>query len=494
MNKRGMRSTIPSFNGVPILVAGDVMLDRYWYGDTGRISPEAPVPVVRVRDVEERPGGAGNVALNIARLGAVVTLLGVVGTDEAGTSMKDRLEAEGIRTAFETSAAHPTIAKLRVMSRNQQLIRLDFEEPLQAPKFDGEALMTRFRRSLAQSRAVVLSDYGKGTLQHVPAMIGAAREAGVPVLADPKGRDWSKYRGASVLTPNLSELEAVAGACPDDAAIADRGERIRAELALGALLVTRSEQGMSLLREGHAPVHLPARAREVFDVTGAGDTVIAMLAAAVAVGASLEDAAWLANVAAGLVVAKLGTASVSPDELGRGLAEAVEIDDSGALADEAELMQRLEPRRTRGETVVMTNGCFDVLHAGHVRFLQAAKALGDVLVVAVNDDASVSRLKGKDRPLNALEDRMRVLAALDCVDYVVPFSSDTPEALICRILPDTLVKGGDYRPDKIAGHECVRQAGGEVVVLDYHEGFSTTALIEKAKSCVPGSPGPPSHR
>lgn len=482
MTDSGSPNPVPSFDGLPVLVAGDVMLDRYWYGDTARISPEAPVPVVRVRGAEERPGGAGNVALNMARLGASVTLFGVVGEDEAGQEMRRMLEAGGVGHDLAVSAAHPTIAKLRIMSRNQQLIRLDLEEPLSAPEFDSEALLERFRQALKTARAVVLSDYNKGTLQQLPAMISAARDAGVPVLADPKGHDWDKYRGASVLTPNLSELEAVAGPFPDDAALAERGERLRSELELDALLVTRSEHGMTLLRAGQSPLHMPAQAREVFDVTGAGDTVIAVLAAGVAAGAGLDSAARMANAAAGLVVARLGTASVGAEELRHAMSESQTPSHfSGAVVDEAGLISQLQDQRRRGRRIIMTNGCFDVLHAGHVRYLQQARALGNVLVVAVNDDDSVRRLKGEGRPLNPLAERLRVLAALGCVDYVVPFSGDTPEALICRVLPDRLVKGGDYRPEDIAGHDCVRKAGGDVVVLDYHEGISTTALIEKAR-------------
>jgi len=282
-----------------------------------------------------------------------------------------------------------------------------------------------------------------------------------------------------MITPNLGELEAVVGPCPDEATIVAKGSALLAELALGALLVTRSEHGMTLLTPDHPPLHLPAEAREVFDVTGAGDTVIATFAAALAAGQDFAHAARIANIAAGIVVGKLGTATVSPQELSRTLRRQHE-DDSGVL-DEDELLVRVAQARAQGQVVVMTNGCFDLLHVGHVRYLEAARRLGDVLIVAVNTDDSVKRLKGPTRPLNTTADRMRMLAALKCVDWVVPFSEDTPARLIGRVLPDFLVKGGDYKVEAIAGYDAVTANGGQVVVLEFHDGYSTTRLIERAR-------------
>ncbi len=471
--------SIPPFDGAHVLVAGDVMLDRYWHGPTGRISPEAPVPVVRIQDIEERAGGAANVALNIAAVGASATLLGVVGRDEAAGRLTDQLGQAGVRCDFERSATHPTITKLRVLSRNQQLIRLDFEEPLgQAGAYSQADLLRRYQAALAQCQVVVLSDYGKGTLEAAPEMIRLARAAGRPVLIDPKGRDFAKYRGATLLTPNLGELEAVVGSCPDEAAIVAKGEQLRAELALDALLVTRSEHGMTLLRAGQPALHLPAEAREVYDVTGAGDTVIALLGAGLAAGQDLPHAARLANIGAGIVVGKLGTATVSVAELRRAIRNLHQ--DSGGVLDEETLLERVAEARAHGETVVMTNGCFDIIHPGHVRYLEAARKLGDCLIVAVNDDDSVSRLKGPARPVNPLAHRMQVLAALKPVDWVVAFGEDTPARLIGRVLPDILVKGGDYRAEDVAGYEAVTRNGGQVRILDFHAGFSTTAILEKA--------------
>jgi len=482
--------TIPDFARAKILVAGDVMLDRYWTGPTQRISPEAPVPVVRIQKNESRPGGAANVALNTAALGAKTRLLGVVGKDEPAKLLREGLAAHDVATAFLDSADKPTITKLRVLSRNQQLIRLDFEESLSVVgAFNRKAFVQQFRAALADAGVVILSDYGKGTLADVAELIAAARAARKPVLVDPKGHDYRPYHGASLLTPNMTEFEAVVGKCRDEDEIVAKGERLRAELDLAALLVTRSEHGMTLIQPGQPPLHLPTEAREVFDVTGAGDTVIATLAASLAAGHDYAHSARLANIAAGIKVGKLGTATVSVGELQRAVRHGHD-DDAGVL-DEAELLARVKEARARGENVVFTNGVFDILHAGHVRYLESARRLGDVLIVAVNDDDSVRRLnKGPGRPLNPVADRMRVLAGLKCVDWVVPFSEDTPERLIGRVLPHFLVKGGDYKPEQVAGHDLVTKNGGQVMVLDFHQGYSTTRLLEKAGKTPPGTGGP----
>ncbi len=470
-----MRIELPDFGLGRVLVAGDIMLDRYWHGDTARISPEAPVPVVAVAEAEERAGGAGNVALNIAALNGQAILAGLAGEDEAAALLERMLGQAGIDCHITRIAGRTTITKLRVLSRHQQLLRLDFEQNFASA--DTSAFHQSFAELTASVDAVVLSDYGKGTLARVGELIGIARSLGKPVLIDPKGRDFSRYRGASLITPNQAEFEEVVGPCHSEAELFEKGERLRADLDLEALLITRSGRGMTLLRGGQEPLHLPARAREVYDVTGAGDTVIAVLAAALASGAGLEQATVLANMAAGIVVGKLGAASASVDELLLVMQEHEHID--SGVTGEDELMRRVGAARARGERIVMTNGCFDILHAGHASYLEQARALGDRLIVAVNDDASVSRLKGPHRPVVPLADRMRLLAALQAVDWVVPFTEDTPERLICRVRPDILVKGGDYRPEDIAGGDCVRQSGGSIVVLDFLPGRSTSGMIEK---------------
>ena len=471
-----MTISIPDFSRTRVVVAGDVMLDRYLFGSTGRISPEAPVPVVHVQDTDDRPGGAANVAVNLAALGSSTSLVGVVGRDAAAKSLAGILEASGIECAFAEADDRPTITKTRVQSRGQQLIRLDEERALAMP---GDAVASALARTLEGAGAVVLSDYGKGALSDVQTMIATCRGAGVPVLVDPKGTDFSRYRGATLITPNQGEFEAVAGRAESDDDLVARARAMMEDLELDALLVTRSEKGMLLVESGSEPLFLSTQAREVYDVTGAGDTVIATLAAAVASGQGLGSAAALANLAAGLVVRKIGVATVTPGELsaalhqrgqgGRGL---VELDALLALAAEA---------RDRNERIVMTNGCFDVLHAGHVAYLEEAKSLGDRLIVAVNDDDSVRRLKGESRPINALDDRMLVLAGLAAVDWVVPFAEDTPANLIAAVLPEVLVKGGDYNPEEIVGAKEVLQHGGEVRVLAFRDGHSSTRIIDRLR-------------
>lgn len=470
-----MKPLIPRFEQARLLIVGDVMLDRYWRGATERISPEAPVPVVKVEAVEERPGGAANVAINAATLGAQVRVLGVTGADEAAEILAVKLQRLGVTADFVHLSGQATITKLRVLSRNQQLLRLDFEDGF--PDFKPEVLYTQFASALPDADVVILSDYQKGVLREVAQYIATARAMDKVVLVDPKGDDFTRYRGATLMTPNVAEFEAVVGRCRNEAELADKGERLRQTLALEALLITRGEQGMTLLQEASEPLHLAARAREVYDVTGAGDTVIATLAAGLAAGLGLPGATALANLAAGIVVGKLGTASVTVSELRRA---AYEHDEPPrGIVDEAQLLLAIADAKAHGETIVMTNGCFDILHAGHVTYLEQAKRLGSRLVVAVNDDKSVRRLKGADRPVNTLEQRMRVLAGLSSVDWVVAFTEETPERLIGAVVPDYLVKGGDNDPANIPGNHCVWEAGGQVVVMDYIEGCSTTSTIAR---------------
>ena len=469
-----MTLQIPDFSNARILVVGDLMLDRYWHGGTSRISPEAPVPVVHVGKSEDRPGGAGNVALNIAALGAKVTVVGPTGDDEAANTLEACLKAAKVDCKFTRFADSPTVTKLRVLSRHQQLIRLDFEEGFDSADFSQ--MMAEYEQQLSEADAVVLSDYGKGALRHSADLIALARKAGKPVLVDPKGNDFSIYKGATLITPNLNEFEDVVGSCSDESELMSRGNGLVKEHKLDALLVTRGEHGMTLLRDGEKEMHLPTQAREVFDVTGAGDTVISVLAITVGAGGSLPDAMALANLAAGIVVGKLGTATVSLPELRRAVQE--QQNTGSGVVSEEQLVVMVEDARAHGESIVMTNGCFDILHAGHVAYLERARQQGDRLIVAVNDDASVRQLKGEGRPVNVVDRRMIVLAALGCVDWVVPFSEETPERLMCRILPDLLVKGGDYRPEDIAGYQCVKDNGGDVKVLGFEDGCSTSDIID----------------
>lgn len=469
---------LPNYSSARVLVVGDLMLDRYWHGPTSRISPEAPVPVVHVKHDESRAGGAGNVALNIAALGAKASLMGFVGEDQAAVSLENLLKNAGVLCLFQAVPHFPTITKLRVMSRHQQLIRLDFEDGFQ--QIDSDPLLHLYHAELTQSQVVVLSDYGKGTLNKVQQFIALARQMNKPVLVDPKGSDFSIYRRATLITPNLSEFEAVVGHCVDQQQIVERGVNLIAELDLEALLVTRGEHGMTLLSKNAEPLHLPTHAREVFDVTGAGDTVISVLAASLAAKKSLAEATQLANIGAGIVVGKMGTATVNTDELAEAL-QGPRAHRKG-VCTLAELLAEREAVKRNGEKLVATNGCFDILHPGHVRYLQQAKTLGDRLVVLVNSDASVQRLKGPERPVNGLDHRMEMLAALECVDWVVAFEEDTPKEVINQLLPDILVKGGDYTDiTSIAGHDSVLANGGEVKILSFIEGHSTTAIIQTIK-------------
>lgn len=478
-----MKSELPPFERACVLVVGDVMLDRYWHGNAHRISPEAPVPVLHITETQDRPGGAGNVALNLSALGCQVTLLGIIGDDEAGDILEKKLQAAKVNCQLHRLADFPTITKLRVLGQHQQLVRLDFEKALGALK--TENLIPDVKRLLSDNKidVLVLSDYAKGTLHHAQAFIRAAKAVGVPILIDPKSLDFSLYQGATVITPNQKEFEAVAGHFTDEDDLAARGYGLSRDYHIEALLVTRSERGMTLLREGFSPLHLPTRAREVYDVTGAGDTVIAVLAASLAVGESLDRAALLANTAGGLVVEKLGAVTVSREELREALQPQLEDIQTGILS-EADLMLALHNARLKGETIVMTNGCFDILHAGHVQYLTEAKTLGQRLIVAVNDDDSVRRLKGDARPINSLQARMDVLAGLRAVDWVVSFSEDTPEGLIKHLQPDVLVKGEDYRVEQIAGADHVLAGGGKVHLLAFKPGCSTSEVIKKILASV----------
>ena len=473
---------MPRLDTARVLVCGDVMLDRYWAGSTTRISPEAPVPVLAVDDESFRPGGAANVALGIAALGAACTLIGLVGDDAEADALEARLIAAGLVCELIRVSDWRTTTKLRVTSRRQQLLRLDFEAPL--PAAAGREARIELARRLAERVAshdvLVLSDYDKGALLEPEALLAAAASAAVPVLVDPKAGSAERWRGAAVIKPNLAEFMALTGGAPiaDEADLQARGAQLCASAGIGAVLVTRGEAGMTLVAQGSAPIHLPARVLDAFDVTGAGDTVAAVLATAMAAGEDLAQAMELASLAAGAAVARTGTVAVTQAELHAltaGLAA-----DRGVLDRDA-LRQAVAAAQQRGERVVFTNGCFDLLHAGHLSYLEEARALGDRLVVAVNGDASVTRLKGPGRPINRAEHRARMLAGLSTVDWVTVFDEDTPEALLTDLQPQVLAKGGDYSLDEVVGADLVRAWGGEVRVLTLHPDLSTTAMVERVR-------------
>lgn len=451
---------LPDFSKATVLVIGDVMLDRYWFGDTSRISPEAPVPIVKIDSTDNRPGGAGNVALNIAALGANAMLLGITGNDEASQMLSEQLSAASVSHDLCKMDSLSTIIKLRVISRHQQLLRMDFEEKI-IPECKDQ-LLERFKQQIAKANLLILSDYGKGTLSNVQMMIQIAKEAGVPVLVDPKGNNFDIYQHANILTPNFKEFEAVVGSCKNEQDILEKGRALLRQYQIETLLVTRGADGMTLIQENET-LHLPAYAREVLDVTGAGDTVISMLGAAVAAGIKLTEATALANLAASIAVGKLGAVIVSPPELEVALTGKTSF--STGMVNEEQLTNAVKQARTQGKKIIFTNGCFDVIHAGHVTCLQMAKQLGDYLIVAVNTDESIQKLKGPGRPVNHLEHRMTVLAGFGMVDWVVPFADDTPERLLALLKPDVLVKGGEYSPDQVVGADIVRAYGGEIRII-----------------------------
>lgn len=460
------------------------MLDQYWTGRAGRISPEAPVPVVKIANQEMRAGGAANVALNIAALGATAHLMGVVGKntdgyiDEHGQQLDHIMVTAGVECHWALSDSG-TICKLRVLSHHQQLIRMDFEHPV--PKEPAEQLLQSVIEQVSHYDVLVLSDYAKGALQCVEPMIAAANAANVPVLIDPKGDDFSRYHGATLIKPNQSEFEAIVGEASSTEEVVRKADTLIKQLALEALLVTRSEHGMALITQKDKPYLLQSQAQEVFDVTGAGDTVMAALATGFASGMTLQNAVHLASQAASIVVQKVGTSTVSKAELDESIKAAMRHKGYVAM-NEDELLERVKVAQDSGERVVMTNGCFDLLHSGHVRYLNEAAKLGERLIVAVNSDESVQQLKGDARPIVPLAGRMELLSALSCVDWVVPFNEATPERLICKLTPDVLVKGGDYKPEEIAGAQCVWKAGGQVEVLSFWEGYSTSSMVNKIQT------------
>lgn len=468
---------LPSLKDLYLLVVGDVMLDRYWHGATRRVSPEAPVPVVDVEHTEDCPGGAANVAVNVKSLGAGSTLLGCVGDDAPGGALKRKLDASGVCEDFIVSPDASTTLKLRVVSRQQQLLRTDFEKP--TSPYLARRLAMQVPGQLEDANALIIADYDKGAVGDPAVLIEAARRANVPVVVDPKAKPFRAYAGATVLKPNEREFAAATGKCRNESELGERAVALCEELDIGALVVTHGAGGMSVAT-GEGYHHLPARPVEVFDVTGAGDTAAAVFGITSALGWPALDGARFANIAASIAVSKAGTAAVSGPELALAASQG-SLSDRGILSRE-QLALAAKAAAANGEKLVFTNGCFDILHAGHVRYLEEARALGDRLIVAVNDDASVARLKGEGRPVNGLDRRLRVLAGLESVDWVVAFDEDTPDSLLELLRPHVLAKGGDYEPHEVVGADLVRSYGGKVRVLGHVEDCSTTAILEQMKN------------
>lgn len=469
-----------------IAVIGDVMLDRYFHGEVKRISPEAPVPVTKINSIKSVLGGAANVAANLAHLECKVYMGGVTGDDENRSLLEKLMDEAGIdHSGLVSSNKRKTITKMRVLGGNQQMLRLDFEETGDLYPEEISALSDWLENLLDNGLdGIIVSDYAKGVCSDsfCQWVIKQGKAYNIPVLIDPKGADWSKYNGCDFITPNLKEMCEAAGyqRDNDDNAVVEMARSARQQFNIGNVVVTRSEKGMSLVN-GNQVLHSPAAAIEVFDVSGAGDTVAATLLAAVAGKVSLEDAIYLANRAAGIVVAKVGTYPVHRDELLKDLlAEDRKQGRGYRTLSWQEIASLAATWKACGEKIVFTNGCFDILHVGHVSYLEKAARLGKHLIVGLNTDASVRRLKGETRPLVHELDRARVLAALACVDAVVLFDQDTPTELIEKIRPDILVKGGDYKPEEVAG----REYAGEVRIIDFEEGYSTTGVVEKIAQMV----------
>ena len=470
-------------SGQWILVIGDLMLDRYLVGEVERISPEAPVPVVLIKQQNERIGGAGNVAANLAKLGIETRIAACVGKDSEGTSLLNMMSEMGIATSgVLQSADRPTTAKTRILGGHQQMMRLDQENRETLNAAESQQLQALIEQQLADKPAlVILSDYAKGVLS--PSLchstIQSCRQLNIPVLVDPKGQDYSKYKGATALTPNKRETAEACRVDPKNtAAILQAAAILRKSLGLEFFAVTRGEEGISLI-DAHNMLHIPATAKQVFDVSGAGDTVIATLAAGLIHGLSHQEAFQLANIAAGVVVGKVGTAPITRDDLLHELISQDTAEQADKVCDLASLQARVDRWKSVGLTVVFTNGCFDLLHAGHVTYLEAARKTGDRLVLGLNTDRSVSALKGPSRPVIDEQDRARVLAALEAVDAVILFDEDTPLQLINTIRPDVIVKGNDYREDQVVGGAEVKSWGGKVKLIPIVPGRSTSGIIEK---------------
>jgi D-beta-D-heptose 7-phosphate kinase/D-beta-D-heptose 1-phosphate adenosyltransferase len=477
------------FAQLKVLVVGDIMLDRYIHGEVERISPEAPVPVIRHAQRYERAGGAANVAMNLTGLGCQSVLAGFWGDDSEQAELKSILERAGVDTVGVVTSSLPTISKTRIVGRQQQLLRLDIESRDTPSEAELNRLIERATALVDKVNAIVLSDYAKGALSRplCEAVIRAARSKGIPVLVDPKTPDLSKYSGATTVCPNLGELSLATGiASHHTEALLDAGQRQVFEHGFDFLTVTMSEKGIDVLWPDRR-FHSPARAREVFDVSGAGDTVIATLAASLAGGLKVETAIELANLAAGIVVGKMGTVPIAQHELIAELTPSTSLTAGEKILARDRIGLRVAEWRASGETIVFTNGCFDLLHVGHITLLEDCRRFGSKLVLGLNADCSVSRLKGPTRPIVGERERARVMAALAAVDAVVLFDEDTPLELIRELRPDVLVKGGDYTIETVVGHEEVAAAGGRVEIIPTVEGFSTTNIVKKLTATQEGA-------
>ena len=479
------------WRNLPVLVVGDVMLDKYIWGQVERISPEAPVPILQTAFQDEKPGGAANVAMNLAGLGARVTVCGFGGGDQEQERLESLLADAGVEPSLTTLTGAPTTTKLRILAGNQQMMRLDTEAPSSSSAGASEDLLQRALTILPEAAVLVLSDYAKGVLTEevCQVLIAEAQKRNIPVVVDPKSRSFRRYRGATLICPNRKELALALGMPPADLQrLLAAGQALLPSLQMKLMAVTLGEEGIAVLRPDSC-LRAPAVVQQVYDVSGAGDTVIAVLALAMACGVEIETAARIANIAAGIVVSKVGTVPIQREELLGALAREAALPMGERVLALDRLRSRVAAWRAAGQRVVFTNGCFDILHIGHIILLEQARRAGDRLIVGLNSDNSVRRIKGPPRPIIGQGERAQILAALSAVDAVVLFDESTPLKLIEAIRPDVLVKGGDYAEDNIAGAREVRAWGGRVEIIPLVEGVSTTRLLAKAMATVsaPGS-------
>lgn len=491
MDPAPLVSRLERFGVARVVVVGDVMLDHYVHGTATRLSPEAPIPVIAIERERFLPGGAANVARNIAALGGQAVLVGLVGEDDAARRLCELIGAQpAIDARLVVDPGRATTQKTRYVADRQQMLRADRETPVPAAGALAAGLLEAATAALERADVVVLSDYAKGVLSDavLPAVVAEARRRGRAIIADPKSRDLGRYRGVSLLTPNRREIAAATGlSCDDDTGAAAAARRVVESCGVDAVLVTRGEQGMTLVDGGAAPVHLPAEAREVFDVTGAGDTVAATLALALSAGAPLVEAARLANIAAGLVVGKIGTATASMAEVAAALQTEALASIGTKIVTLEKALEHIAGWRALGRRVGFTNGCFDLIHPGHVKILNETRAACDHLVVGLNTDESIRRIKGRDRPVQPLAGRAIVLASMSAVDLVIEFDEDTPIHLIHAIRPDVLSKGSNYNLEEIVGAQFVQSYGGRVLIVELTPGHSTSSLIQRITRAAPAA-------
>ena len=464
------------FKNTRILVVGDVILDKYLFGESNRISPEAPVPVVNINEQVEKLGGAGNVARNAANLGANITLLGLVGNDKESEVIYNLTQREGITAVFLESQ-NPTIVKSRILSQGQQLLRFDLEKSVSIQV--GKSIVSKFKEIVQNHDLVIASDYGKGALSSVSELIKICNDFKIPILVDPKGDDFNKYTGSTLITPNKKEFETIVGQYSTLEELESKAFGLVNDLEIKYLLVTKGPEGMSLFNSEGVSQHFKTQAEDVFDVTGAGDTVCAVMGVALSSGNySFAEATALANTAAGIVVKKMGAAVIEPFELERAIKK-----DTSKIYRNVEVPTHIcRTLKTQNKKIIFTNGCFDFIHAGHVKYLKEASELGDILIVGLNSDSSVNRQKGPGRPINSFLDRAVVLCGLSVVDFIIEFDEDDPLELIKAIKPDVLVKGGDYAESEIVGHDEVKKTGGLVRSLSYDVNNSSSKIINKIKN------------